>query len=158
MTAGAGSEVFDRSVSCEHLARYQVLVRTGKHSWVVDEPRGVGGDGLAPNPFDMLIAGLGSCTAITVAHLAEKLSTPIEKMWVDVEIGSTGRGKARKFDIRMVLRVRGDLDDGDLKRIEGYADSCPVHRLLSSAALVSIKREVILAQSPDLGARTKGGL
>jgi putative redox protein len=145
VTDGAGSEAFDRSVSCEHLAGYQVLVRAKDHSWVVDEPRGVGGDGLAPNPFDMLIAGLGSCTAITVAHLAKKLSTPIEKMWVDVEISSTGRGQARKFNIKVVLRVRGDLDDGDLKRIEGYAEGCPVHRLLSSAALVSIKREVILA-------------
>jgi putative redox protein len=148
MTAEKGSEgcescAFERSVSCEHLEGYQVLVRTEHHAWTVDEPPGAGGDGLAPNPYDMLLASLGSCTVVTVWYIASKMKTPIEKLWVDLEISSTGHGKERRHSIRMVLRVRGRLDEKDLEKIRGYADSCPIHRLLSKAARIETEIRLV---------------
>ena len=134
---------FDRSVSCEHLENYQVLLRAEGHSWLVDEPPEVDGDGLAPNPFDMLLGSLGSCTLITVWHHAVKGKVPVERMWLDTEIARTGKGKDRRYDIRLVLKVRGDLSEEDLARIRRYADLCPVHGILSKGVNIETRVEPV---------------
>ena len=134
---------FDRSVSGEHLENYQVLLRTNGHSWLVDEPPGVGGDGLAPNPFDMLLGSLGSCTLITVWHHAATGKVPVEKMWIDTEIARTGRGKDARYDVGLVLKVRGDLSEQDLARIKRYADLCPVHGILSHGVSIETRVELV---------------
>jgi putative redox protein len=133
---------FDRSVSGEHLGGYQVVLRTREHSWLVDEPPGVGGDGLAPNPFDMLLASLCSCTIITIRHFATRDNMAVEKMWADSQIDREGSGRDGKYHVRLVIKVSGRIAPDDLGRIREYAGRCPVHGLLSKGA--EIETEVVL--------------
>ena len=46
--------------------RYRTDVRGAGHVIVADEPVEVGGGGLGPSPYDLLLASLGTCTAITL--------------------------------------------------------------------------------------------
>ncbi|MFP6643473.1 MAG: hypothetical protein VCF24_07930 [Candidatus Latescibacterota bacterium] len=46
--------------------RYRTDVRAAGHVIVADEPVEVGGGGLGPSPYDLLLASLGTCTAITL--------------------------------------------------------------------------------------------
>src|SRR6516164_11373967 len=43
----------------------EVDMRTGAHTFTVDEPAKLGGGGTAPNPVQYALASLGSCQAIT---------------------------------------------------------------------------------------------
>ena len=55
----------------------EVDIRTGAHSFKADEPRSLGGGGVAANPMQYALASLGSCQAITyriwAAHLGVTL-------------------------------------------------------------------------------------
>ena len=136
-----GASPFDRSVTAEHLDGFQVLVRTADHTVLVDEPKGIG-DNLGPNPFDALLTSLCSCTIITVWDMASRGNLALEKMWADASVNRVGKGKDATFDIKLTLKVRGDLGEKDLKRIEKYAERCPVHGILSKAT--NITSEIVV--------------
>ena len=67
----------------------EVDIRTGVHTFKVDEPRALGGENVAANPMQYALASLGSCQAITY------------RLWA-VQLGIC-------FD-RLTVRVEGDLD------------------------------------------------
>jgi putative redox protein len=136
-----GVSPFDRSVTAEHLDNFQVLVRAGAHTVLIDEPPGIG-DNLGPNPFDSLLASLCGCTIITVWDMAARGKMVLEKMWADASIKRSGKGADATYDITLTLRVRGELEQKDLKRLEKYAQRCPVHGILSKAA--TLTSEIVL--------------
>jgi putative redox protein len=119
---------------CRHLENYQVQVISSGHAWIVDEPPNVGGDDTGPNPFDLLLGGLGACMTLTVAHFAAQGNIPLEKLWIDLEGGNVGEGKDKQYRIDITINVRGDLGDKDLKRLKAYSSQCPVHALLDESA------------------------
>ena len=63
----------------------EVDVRTGSHSFTVDEPPALGGGGIAPNPVEYALASLGSCQAITYRFWAEHLGVSLDTLTVRVE-------------------------------------------------------------------------
>jgi putative redox protein len=138
-----GSCAFDRSVTGEHLDGYQVLLRTPQHSWLVDEPPSVGGDDLAPNPFDMLLASLCSCTIITIRYYATRKNMAVEKIWADSQIKRIGHGKDSKYDVRLVIKVSGKIGKDELEKIKEFAGRCPVHNLISKGATIETEVELV---------------
>ena len=126
-----------QSVSCVHLEKYQVQVRTKTHSWIADEPVDQAGDGLGPAPFELLTGALGVCTTITVYHRAAKAGIPIENLYVDVDGEWQGEGDDKTYHISVTIRVRGDLNDDDLDKIRRMADDCLVHKVLDKACAMT---------------------
>src|SRR5262249_60521934 len=63
----------------------EVDMRTGTHTFTVDEPAKLGGGGTAPNPVQYALASLGSCQAITYRFWAEHLEISRYKLTVRVE-------------------------------------------------------------------------
>ena len=51
-------------------ARYRTEIQAGHHAIVADEPPSAGGADAGPNPFALVMSGLGACTAITLRMYA----------------------------------------------------------------------------------------
>jgi putative redox protein len=119
---------------------YTHQVTAGNHTTMADEPVELGGSDLGPNPYEYLLASLGSCTAITLRMYAERKDIPLEG--VDVTL-SYGRIHARDCadcesttamvdEIHSVVKLTGPLTDEQRARLMEIAERCPVHRTLSS--------------------------
>jgi len=126
--------------------RYRTEIRAGGHAFLSDEPEHLDGTDAGPTPYDLLIGGLGACTAITIRMYADRKEWPVEA----VEVRLTHRKlpadgldceKAtvvgRKIDvIDREITLYGDLDEVQRARLVEIANRCPVHRTLEGGPCV----------------------
>ncbi|HET9815676.1 MAG TPA: OsmC family protein, partial [Xanthobacteraceae bacterium] len=120
--------------------RFQQEVTVGTHRFLADEPLEVGGLDSGPGPYDLLLAGLGACTAMTLRLYAERKALPLERVTVrlnhsrihaaDCEDCETKEGMLDRID--RAITLRGALDAEQRQRLLEIADKCPVHRTLTS--------------------------
>ncbi|GIH25246.1 osmotically inducible protein C [Acrocarpospora phusangensis] len=118
---------------------YGQSITVGRHSLTADEPRPVGGDS-GPNPYDLLLAGLGACTSMTLRMYAKRKQLPLDHVTVklrhsriyaeDCANCETQQGKLDR--IERVIHLDGDLDAEQRQRLMEIADKCPVHHTLHS--------------------------
>jgi len=62
--------------------RFQQEIRVGEHRLIADEPAEVGGLDSGPGPYDLLLAALGACTAMTLRLYAERKALPLDSVTV----------------------------------------------------------------------------
>jgi uncharacterized OsmC-like protein len=115
-------------------------IAAGKHRLRADEPIEAGGADTGPTPYDLLVAGLGACTSMTIRMYADLKQLPLEKVTVrlkhdriyaqDCVECETKEGKIDRIDREIVLE--GGLDDAQRTRLLEIANKCPVHRTLHS--------------------------
>jgi putative redox protein len=120
--------------------RFQQQVTVGRHRFLADEPADVGGLDSGPGPYDLLLAGLGACTAMTLRLYAERKALPLERVTVelshsrihaaDCETCETKEGMVDRIERGITLR--GNLNTEQRERLLEIADKCPVHRTLTS--------------------------
>jgi putative redox protein len=120
--------------------RFQQEITVGRHRFLADEPVEVGGLDSGPGPYDLLLAGLGACTAMTLRLYAERKALPLEGVTVelrhsrihavDCENCETKEGMLDRID--RAITMRGTLDAEQRRRLLEIADKCPVHRTLTS--------------------------
>ncbi|WP_375195753.1 OsmC family protein [Sphingobium sp.] len=101
--------------------RYRTQVEVGGHALTADEPESLGGGNLGPAPFDLLLASLGACTAITLRMYAEKKEWPLESL--DVALRLSGGKDDRRID--RALTIRG-LDEAQKAKLADVAERTPV--------------------------------
>ena len=100
------------------------------HRWVADEPESLGGGNTGPNPEHLLLAALGTCTAVTLSMYAQRKQWPLAGVQVELAFNPDGK-PASGTDIRRRVQVRGDLDEAQRERLLQIANACPIHKVLS---------------------------
>jgi uncharacterized OsmC-like protein/fermentation-respiration switch protein FrsA (DUF1100 family) len=120
--------------------RLQQEIIVGRHRLLADEPTAVGGLDSGPNPYDLLLAALGACTAMTLRLYAERKDLPLARASVtlkhtrihaaDCANCETKEGMIDRID-RMIT-LEGALDAAQRAKLLEIADKCPVHRTLTS--------------------------
>jgi len=116
------------------LGRYQVEVRAGGSTFLADEPVNSGGLGSGPNPYDLLSAALGTCTAMTVRLYADRKGWPLERVKVLVDHVRPGLDARDQF--HREIRLEGPLDAEQRARLLAIANRCPVHGTLERGSEV----------------------
>jgi putative redox protein len=123
---------------------YTQEITAGHHRLVADEPRPIGDDA-GPNPYELVLAGLGSCTSMTLRMYADRKGWPLDSVRVtlrhsrihaeDCAHCETTKGWIGHID--RDIELTGALDDSQRQRLLQIADQCPVHQTLTSEIDIS---------------------
>lgn len=120
----------------------RVVVRG--HELVADEPPGTGDD-LGPTPYDLVLAGLGSCTSMTLRMYADRKGIPLRSTRVRLEHGRVHSDDCEGSApppcsverIRRVLTIDApDASEAQFADLVRVADRCPVHRTLAGGVRI----------------------
>jgi len=126
---------------------YAQKIVARRHRLTADEPVEMGGTDTGPSPYELLLAGLGACTSMTLRMYANRKGFPLEGVRVRLRHGKihaidcaeceTKEGKIDHID--RIVEVLGPLTDEQRTRLLEIADKCPVHRTLESEIHVTTR-------------------
>jgi uncharacterized OsmC-like protein len=157
---------FVASVTVTHVpgTTYQTRIDTGDLALIGDEPIEAGGDGLGPNPYELLLAALGQCTVLTILLYARRKGWPVEgvsvranheRLVVTEEIdGELIRKKVERIVQEIVLQ--GNLDEDQRTRLIEIAEKCPVHRTMTGDLEILECEVEVIAPTMTEGAPASG--
>ncbi|HYB94078.1 MAG TPA: OsmC family protein [Vicinamibacterales bacterium] len=106
--------------------RFSQDITVAGHRLRADEPLEKGGGDTGPAPHELLLAALGSCTAMTLKMYADRKGWALK----DVHITLNAQTSEAGFEITRQLSLHGELDAEQRQRLIEIADKCPVHRTL----------------------------
>ncbi|MGE8214694.1 MAG: OsmC family protein [Stenotrophomonas maltophilia] len=116
---------------------YRHEVRSGAHTLVADEPAALGGQGAGLAPFDLYLASLSACTAITLRMYAEKKGWDLGQF--RAELSST-RDAAGRLVVHRVLHASGALGDAQWRRLLEVVEKTPVTLVMREGATITSER------------------
>lgn len=133
--------------------RQEIVVRN--HTLVADEPVEAGGTNFGPTPYDLLLAALGSCTAMTILMYARRKGWPVQGVRVELEhdrVHARDCAECEEKDVYLEMfqkriTVRGPLDEAQRVRLEEIARRCPVHRTLTGQIRIEDELRVEAAEA-----------
>lgn len=108
--------------------KYLTTVTSDGHTIVADEPFDVGGADAGLTPHQLLLASLGSCTAITLRMYIDRKEWPVDEITVDLDLYNLDGSTL----IETRLSVKGELDAQQKERLMHIAKACPIHKLLTN--------------------------
>ncbi len=124
---------------------YTTDIMVRKHGLTADEPIEVGGNDFGPTPYDLVSAGLGACTAMTLQMYARRKGWDLQE--VDVQLSHSKdyvddqknleQTKSKIDHFQRSIQLEGNLDEEQKARLLEIADRCPVHRTLHGDIKVS---------------------
>lgn len=129
-------------VTVTSLSNLRNEVRYGDgQTMLTDEPAALGGDGLGPDPYTLLLAALGSCVSMTVTMYARRKGWALERVRVRLRqqrvhakdcaaCGSDAEGFVHH--VERAVEIEGTLTEEQHARLQEIAHKCPVHRTLIS--------------------------
>lgn len=102
---------------------YATAINAGGHKITADELPSNGGADAGPAPYDLLLAALSACTAITLRMYADRKQWPLTKVTVELHF-SRDADKNERID--RVLHLEGDLTEEQRARFADIAERTPV--------------------------------
>ena len=123
------------------------IVRAGRHVLTADEPFSAGGTDTGPSPYEYLLAGLGTCTTMTLRMYVKKKGWSVGRISVLVthdrvhaqDCADCDEKDARLDRITRSIRIEADLDDERRQKLLEIANKCPVHRTLTSKITIETR-------------------
>jgi putative redox protein len=133
----------------------------GEHRLKADEPVEAGGADAGPNPYEFVLAALGTCACITVRMYAQRQQWSLEGVHITLRHSKIHADdcaacatEIRTIDkIEMEISLSGNLSEDQRRRLLEVADRCPVHRTLTST--VQIETRAVSEVDPETALMTR---
>jgi|SRR3954470_16711217 len=120
-------------------------ITAGRHHLAADEPLSAGGTDLGPSPYDLLLAALGSCMAMTMGLYARRKQWPLDAVAIRLThsriyardcTDCVVRDDTLLDHIETAITLTGALSTEQEHRLVEIAHRCPVHRTLKSEIVI----------------------
>ncbi|MFQ5530315.1 MAG: OsmC family protein [Gemmatimonadota bacterium] len=148
------------TVTAELGSGTDVTLKTREFTWFSDEPEALGGtdaiteqrriivDGTdaGPTPYEILVASLAACTAVTLRLYANHKEIPLHSVSVTSTFDRVHADDCEDCDeradgvierIQTRVAIRGEFDDAQRARLAQVAQRCPVHKTLTNGTHIS---------------------
>jgi putative redox protein len=114
---------------------YVQEIRARHHALRSDEYGIPGGEDAGPTPVELLLAGLGACTATTLRMYAERKGWSLGEIRVDLRLVEEGGSPRIERRIRFGAEVAEDAQ----RRLLEIAGKTPVTRMVAQATPVETR-------------------
>jgi putative redox protein len=123
---------------------FRTQITAGKNTIIADEPENAGGKDSGMSPYELLLAGLGACTAMTLKLYIERKKLPItdvevmlsfDRIHIDDCESCVKEERLNEQEVQHISRliyVTGDVTEEQKERLLYIAGRCPVHITLHS--------------------------
>ncbi|MBX3616106.1 bifunctional alpha/beta hydrolase/OsmC family protein [Nitrosomonas sp.] len=113
-------------------------ILTHRHRLMSDEPIASGGSDLGLNPYELLLAALGSCTSMTLRMYANHKQIDLQDIRVELhhsrihadDCSDCEKQKTLIDVLTRTIQLTGNLSDQQRNRLLEIANQCPVHKTL----------------------------
>ena len=112
-------------------------IHAGRHDLLTDEPVALGGQGQGPAPFDLYLASLSACTAITLRMYAERKGWDLGEFRAEL---TAERDDDGHLHVHRVLHASGALDDAQWQRLLEIVANTPVTKVMREGATITSAR------------------
>ncbi|UCF41295.1 MAG: OsmC family protein [Gemmatimonadota bacterium] len=119
----------------------EVTISNGRHSWRADEPPQAGGNDTGPTPYELLVGALAGCTLVTLALYCRHKQIPLKAVTATYEHGRVHADDCQECEnpkkglidrITSQVRIAGDFDEAQRRRLAQIVERCPVHKTLAN--------------------------
>ncbi|KRA52771.1 osmotically inducible protein C [Pseudoxanthomonas sp. Root65] len=107
------------------------------HTLTADEPAALGGQDQGMAPFDLYLASLAACTAITLRMYAEKKGWDLGEFSAEL---SSRRDESGKLHVHRRLRASVGLTDAQWSRLLEVVAKTPVTLVMREGAVITSER------------------
>ena len=123
---------------------FRTQITAGQHQLIADEPKAAGGTDEGPSPYELLLAALGACTAMTLKMYVERKKLPVtdvevllsfDRIHIDDCESCVKEERLNDQEVQHISRliyVTGDVTEEQKERLLYIAGRCPVHVTLHS--------------------------
>jgi putative redox protein len=128
-------------VTAELTSGMKVSITNGRHTWQADEPVRAGGTDTGPNPYELLLSALATCTCVTIAMYCRHKGMTLHSVKASFEFSNIHSDDCEHCDddrtgfiehVASNVHISGDFDEKQQKRLAQVAARCPVHKTLAN--------------------------
>jgi putative redox protein len=102
-----------------------------------DQPTSEGGDGMAPEPYDLFLAALGTCAGAYIIYFCERRNIPSDH--IGMTLGFQKNEKTHLMEqINMDIHLPSDFPEKYKKVVVRAAQMCTVKRTLDHPPVIQI--------------------
>ena len=127
-------------ITAELAAGLSVSLSNGRHNWTAGEPVSAGGTDTGPSPYELLLSSLAACTCLTIAMYCRHKGMTLHSIHASYEFANIHADDCENCSedatgfiehITSDIRISGDFDETQQKRLAQIVTRCPVHKTLA---------------------------
>lgn len=111
----------------------------------IDGSPDIGGENKGLRPMQLLLAGIGGCSAIDIVSILKKQRQNLEDLQIDID-GTREEGAVPSLfkSIHVHFKLKGELDDGKVKKAVDLSMTkyCSVAKTLEKTAKITFDYEI----------------
>lgn len=122
-------------------------IRSGRHTFTIDEPPALAGDDAAPSPVEFALAALIGCQVVMYRLYAQTLSIPVDDIRITAEgdldaarlLGKDPEVRPGFTGVRLNVELIGPASEADYRRLGAAVDAgCPVSDVFANPVPLAV--------------------